>query len=65
VLEYVKLNAEASDIGKKIKDWERKLEIVNMAYKKEKFLTTRTQRFGQTAETGDFMSNSLVYAATK
>jgi hypothetical protein len=36
VLDYVKMNAELHDIKKKIKDWERKVEIAQMAYKKAK-----------------------------
>ncbi len=35
VLDYVKLNAELHDMHKKIKDWERKLEIAQMEYKKQ------------------------------
>jgi hypothetical protein len=35
VLDYVKLNAEIHEIHKKIKDWERKVEIAQMAYKKQ------------------------------
>ncbi|PRP74071.1 hypothetical protein PROFUN_08695 [Planoprotostelium fungivorum] len=36
VLEYVGINAELNTIEKKIKDWERKVEIAQMAYKKSR-----------------------------
>jgi len=36
VLDYVKLNSTLYELNKKIQDWERKVEIINMAWKKQK-----------------------------
>lgn len=41
VLEYVKLNASLNDIAKKITEWERKLDIAQMAYRKQLTQTSK------------------------
>lgn len=41
VLDYVKLNAELHDLLKKIKDWQRKVEIASMALRKQRTITNR------------------------
>jgi predicted nuclease with TOPRIM domain len=46
VLDYVKLNAELYDIQKKIKDWTRKVEIAQMALKKEVSIYRNTSKSG-------------------
>jgi hypothetical protein len=41
VLDYVKLNASLNDIAKKITEWERKLDIAQMAYRKQLTQTSK------------------------